>query len=96
MLNVILEEKRLWRSGGNNVSRVTERTKGTLNKKCETQEQPRKKNKIAIEESDNDDSEPLDNDSDESETENEMKTRAEDDEFLDLISIDMYVNFDCG
>jgi len=43
--------------------RITESMKGTLNKKCETQEQPRKKNKIAIEESDNDDSELLDNDS---------------------------------
>ena len=68
---------------------VTGRMKGTLNKKCETQEQPRKKNKIAIEESDNDDSEPLDNNSDESETENEIKTRAED-EFLDAISTYMY------
>jgi hypothetical protein len=74
--------------------RIDESMKGTLNKKCETQEQPRKKNIIAIEESDNDDSEPLDNDSDESETEYKMTTRAEDDEFLDMISID--VSFDCG
>jgi len=74
--------------------RIDESMKGTLNKKCETQEQPRKKNRIAIEESDNDDSEPLDNDSDESEIEYKMKTRAEDDEFLDMICTD--VSFDCG
>jgi hypothetical protein len=57
---------------------------------------PRKKNNIAVEESGNDDFEPLDNDSDEPETENEMKTGAEDDEFLDVISTERYVNFDCG
>jgi hypothetical protein len=60
----------------------------TLYKKCETQEQPIKWNKTAIEECDNDDSEPLDNDSNESETEEEMRTRAEDDEFLDVMIID--------
>jgi len=74
--------------------RITESMKGTLNKKCGTQEQPRKKNKIPIEESNNDDSEPLDNDSDESETECKMKTRSEDDEFMDMISTD--VSFECG
>jgi hypothetical protein len=68
---------------------VTERMKETLYKKCETQEQPIKKNKIAIEESDNGYSEPSDNDSNETETEDEMKTGAEDDVFLDVMSIDM-------
>jgi hypothetical protein len=87
----MLEEKRLRRTGGNDVSRANRKMKRTLNKKCETQERPRKENKIAIEKSDDDDFESLDNDSDESETEYEMTTRAEDDGFMDVIS--RHVNF---
>jgi hypothetical protein len=49
---------------------------------------------MAIDDSEDDGSETFDNNSDESETENETKTRAEDDEFLVVISTD--VNFDCG
>jgi hypothetical protein len=87
MSNVILEEKRLWRSGGNNVSGGNWKNEANTVSKCETQEQPIKKNKTAIEKCDNGDSEPPDNDSNESETEDEIKTRAKGDEFLDVMSI---------